>query len=549
MRINDTNSIQNPYLTQGKPAQQQTPSVFGSDQVQTGQTKPQFGLSQNQINSIFEKGPQTLPSASANWEVKFGNFAGSQKTCLLASDGNFYASQNNKLCKFDGKTGDVIWSKKTTSSVGSAGDFPLEGKDGTIISNSIDKKLRGYDPATGNEKWSIDLGTAFEAPAKVLSNGDIMVARKIDDQLCLTRLDQDGKEKNTIKLGFWDEPIGTSSLDKTKLLSEEPDGSVLVHGTIREGKKTGTEYVPSHMLTFCITPDDKVKWTISGFDPPVSFNGNPDRLFRVDYDQLQSFDKTSGQQVWNQQRNYFQDRNCGDKYFTIAGEQKHKYVKFIDSRDGKLILQSYAEGPLRKTKSGEEIICVDQNDLNKVIWKKDSAGSIFAGPLYTDKDVIIHIADEDKGIVEALDPATGNTKWTAAINEQSFIPDEKKDGKKERTKINQAIKTDDGSIFVMTNHGVFGIDEQKCGVKSAAISPGQLSQFRVDTKSQTIIAVDQENHVIRQYPTTSIAEQRKEAFNKEQEEAAAQQPAPPSIQETEKEVIIGGISLKKNSNS
>ncbi|MCE1247278.1 MAG: PQQ-binding-like beta-propeller repeat protein [Firmicutes bacterium] len=542
MKINDSSSIQNPYLTQGKPAPKQAASVFGNDQVQTtGQVKPQFGLSQNQISSLFEKGPKSTQSTPANFETKLDGFENSYNSCLFGSDGSFYSVKNDRFCKFDGKTGDTQWVRDLASPFTATNEPLIEGKDGSVLANCKDNKLRAFDPATGDEKWNMDLGAAFNTPVKVLNNGDIAVMRKVEDHLCFTRLGQNGKEKNTIQLGFWDEPIGTPPISKTIFVNEEPDGNLLVQGFVLEGKKEGTNYVPMDVLTYCITPDDKIKWTVSGFDPPASFSDNPDRLFRVDYDRIQCYDKSNGQEVWIQKKDYLAGKNCGDTFFTIAGEQKHKYIKFVDSRDGKLILQSYAEGPLRTTKSGEEIICVDQNDLNKTYWKKDSAGSIFKGPLYVDKDTIIHISDEDTGTLEALDPATGNSKWTVSLNEQFFRPD----GKQEMPDIKKAAKADDGSFFVLTKHGVYGLDGQSGQITSAAISPGELTQFQVDTKSKTITAVDNKNNTVRQFNMSTLNEQKVEAFKKETEQAPAQEQASPTIQETEKEVIIGGITLKK----
>jgi outer membrane protein assembly factor BamB len=542
MKISDSSPLQNPYAPTGKPAVKAEPSVFGSDKVQTGSSKEQFGLTQNQIQTLFDKTPKAIGFESPSiWKANIDGFENSYDGCMFSSNGDFYSCKLDRLCNFDGKTGDTKWVRDLTSPLAAINNPLIEGKDGTAIAICKDNRIRGLDPATGDEKWNLDLGASFNTPVKVLENGDIAVIRKVDDQMCLTRLNADGTEKSTAQLGFWDEPFGTPPVCKAEFINEEKNGNILVHGNSLEGKKVGTNYVPMHIKTYCVTPDGKVPWSAENMEPPASFSDNPDRLFMVDYEKMKAFDKNTGATVWEQKKSYLKGKTCGDTFFDIAGEQKHKYIKFVDSRDGKLIIQTYSEGPLRKTKSGEEIICVDQNDLSKTYWKKDSAGSIFKGPLYVDKDVILHLTDEDKGTLEALDPSTGSSKWSVFLNEPTVKPD----GTKTRTEVKKALKTEDGSFFVMTKQGVYGINGQTGKIKSVALSAGELSQFQVDPKSGTILAYDKENKTAKKYTIEFLTEQNTKAAMKTGEQDAAQEPQSPTIQETEKEVIIGGVSLKK----
>jgi hypothetical protein len=179
----------------------------------------------------------------------------------------------------------------------------------------------------------------------------------------------------------------------------EKNGDVLAHASVRE-KKPGEEFVPMYNMTFRVLKDGKVKWKTRNLDPSSSFPEDQHRFYMVDYESMAAYDKSTGKEVWKKNKKHeINDPRygpCGDTRFEIGGEHKYKYVKFVGAFKDRLYLQGYCEGPLRKTKSGEELLCVDPGNPDKVLWRRDSWGSVFMGPIYVDENVIIHVSDEKR---------------------------------------------------------------------------------------------------------------------------------------------------------
>ena len=556
MKVTNSINIADNTLHKKGKVQAKQASPFGKDEVKLG-NKPeeQMGLTQAQVKGFFTTQSKDILSET-NWEfAKTGLSDVDYPNLIATKDGAAVSRTDNGIVKLDGKTGKALWSAKIP--LNKKGVSLVETGDGTIVGSGEDNKLHGFDPKTGKQKWELDLGTKFKNPMMTADNGDLLTFRKEDDHLHLTRLNPDGTVKSTAKLGAWNEPIGDDGFEGN-FINQEKNGDLIIHASTSEKVKKGKQYVPSYNMTFRVTSDGKVLWGTRNLDPAASFESDPDHFFMVSYDKMAHFDKNTGKEIFSAEKKHerYDPKygGIGDTRFEIDGKNKYKYLKYFGAQQGRVFIQAYCEGPLRTTKSGEELLCVDAKNPDKVYWTKDSCGSVFTGPLYTDENIILHVSDEDKGIVEALDPMTGNAKWALNLADPNsgsritgppqghLVPVSKENPNNYRVQ-----KAKDGTLFIRTFKNVFGIDPNSGQIKYTVKAQNELGAFHLNDKEDTIFAVNDETQAIQAYPvstTDEIVGRAAEKITKQEEQEGEKQDLSIKVEETQ--VSIGGVVLKKN---
>lgn len=557
MKVSDNINITNNTIHKKGKVRAKQASPFGNDTLQLG-NKPeeQMGLTQAQVKGFFTTQSKDILSET-NWEFAKTGLSDVDNPNLIATkDGSAVSRTDKGIVKLDGNTGKALWSADI--SLNKNGMSLIETGDGTIVGSGEDNKLHGFDPKTGKQKWELDLGTKFKNCMMTAENGDLLTFRKEDDHLHLTRLNPDGTIKSTAKLGAWNEPIGDDGFEG-KFINQEKNGDILVHAGVHERVKKGKEYVPSYNMTMRVTPDGNVLWKTNNLDPAASFDSDPNHFFMVSYDRMAHFDKNTGQEVFGAKKKHEHydpkdGQGYGDTRFEIDGKNKYKYLKYFGAQQGRVFIQAYCEGPLRTTKSGEELLCVDVKNPDKVYWTKDSCGSVFTGPLYTDENLILHVSDEDKGTIEALDPMTGNAKWSLNLKDPNsgsrvtgppqghLVPVSKENPNNYRIQ-----KAKDGTLFIRTFKNVFGIDPNSGQIKYTVKAQNELGAFHLNDKEDTIFAVNDENQAIQAYPvstTEEIVGRAAEKIAKQEEASGENRDLTIKVEETQ--VNIGGVVLKKN---
>ena len=556
MKVTGNTNIPGSVSHTNKKSKSKKASPFGNDAVQLG-NKPEkkMGLTQAQMKDFFNAKTKDILS-EAQWDFKDTGLSNVEyQTMIPISDNSVCVRTGNGMARLDGDTGKVKW--ESTTPLQNFENSIIETADGTIVGAGDDAKLHGMDPKTGKQLWEFDLGTKFKSPMKTTKNGELITFCKDGDHLSLTRLNPDGTVKSSAKLGFWCKPIDEKGFEG-HFINEEKNGDFIVHASVLEKKKVGTNYVPMHNTTFRVTPDGEVKWGSNTMDPAASFESAPDNFFMVSYDEMAHFDKNTGQKVFTREKKHerYDPKygGIGDTRFEIGGQHKYKYLKYFGAKNDRVYIQGYCEGPLRTTKSGEELLCVDAKNPDNVYWRKDSWGSVFNGPLYTDDNLILHVSDEDKGTVEALDPMTGNAMWALDLKDQNLHQKVKQMPKGTQIRIREekpdrykVKKAKDGTLFIRTLKNVFGIDPNNGKVKYTIKSQDALGEFQLNGKEDTVFAENLDNQGVQAFSVVApedLLSFKAEKLTKQQEAEGEKQDL--SIKVEEKQVSIGGVTLKRN---
>ncbi|MCD4786124.1 MAG: PQQ-like beta-propeller repeat protein [Candidatus Eremiobacteraeota bacterium] len=544
-------SNQQPQI-KGNKVSDVSQSPFGSDNVQLGKKPDKFGLTQSQLKRFFTAGTRNIKSQTL-WKSDRPGLE-YYASIIPGKDRSVYARTKDGIAKLDGISGDEKWSVALKSPLLDQSRHLFEGKDGTVIAACEDNKLHGMDPKTGKEKWSFDLGFHFKKPVKVLDNGDILAFRKVGDKLHLSRLNQDGSLKNSAELGFWDKPVGDNGCGAL-FVSHEKDGNVLVHAGVGE-KKPGQKYISILNKTLSVTSDGRVNWENRNLNPSDSFPSDPAHYFMTDYQRMAAYDKHTGKEIWKlekQDESYHPSvGNFRAGVFEIDGEPKYQYIKFVNSQKGRLIVQGYMEGPLRKSKSGEELICMDPGNPDKIYWKKPSAGTIFNGPIYNDANILLHSIDEDTGTIEALDPMTGKSKWSHPLKDRNsgqrvigrqgqFVRVRQENPDNYRVK-----KAEDGTLFIRTFKNIFGIEPKTGNIKYIIKADNEIGDFYLNEKDGVIFAVNNEDNSVQAFPIHSDGNATSSAAKRIAGKEQQGETPDLTIEVGENKVNIGGVSLPIN---
>jgi outer membrane protein assembly factor BamB len=325
-------------------------------------------LSAAEIGEVLSLSIDAMPL----WDCKDPSLQSTKFPSLIASkDGALFARSGDGLLRLDGETGKVEWQSALSTPLVLQHDSTWQGKDGKLLVFCQDQTIRSLDPATGKEEWSFPLGADFKSPLSVEDDGTMLVFRKKGDNLHLTRLRPDGSIVKSTKLGLWDDPIGGNPVHG-HFLSTEPDGDRIIKATTREAPQPNG-YRPTHFSTIRVGADGTVKWSKDHtVEPPVFFPGDPDHFYTLEFGSMQRLSRATGESLWilknkPEHEGGITGQGYGDMLFELGGEKKYKYLKLVDATPDRLILQGYCEGPLRSTKSGEEILCVDAANPEKVL--------------------------------------------------------------------------------------------------------------------------------------------------------------------------------------
>lgn len=542
MKVSDNLNINTGKINKGKKHKAGQPSPFGQDEVKLG-NKPdkKMGLTRSQINNFFATQGKDIVS-EARWEsAKTGLTNTNHHYIITGKDGSVYVKAEKGINKLDPGTGAALWTAELP--ITDQAVTMTEAGDGTVVGAGDDNKLHGFDPKTGKETWSFDLGNKFENPMMTDENGDVLTFRKDGENLHLTRLNSDGSVKSDAVLGGWNKPLIDGPF-KGEFINREKNGDMIIHAPLYEPDDTGDNKPHMRNTTMRVTPDGKVLWKTNNLDPAASFDSDPDHFFMVSYDRMGVYDKNTGKEIVmkkKKQEHIDPDtgRGYGDTRFEIGGQHKYKYLKFFGAKNDRVFIQAYSEGPLRTTKSGEEVLCVDANNLDTIYWKKDSWSSAFNGPLYSDDKVIVHIQDEDKGIIEGLDPKTGNSKWAVALTTGQSAEG--------RPSHYMSQKGKDGNLYIRTFNNIYGIDTDTGKIKYTIKSKNPLRTFRINDNTDTVFAINNENFAVQAYEVSTPDQITAGVAEK----IAGKGDTPPVVQDLsikveETQVNIGGVVLKKN---
>jgi outer membrane protein assembly factor BamB len=524
------------------------------DRVEPGSTAPGTAkrmlfksLSSQEIGELMNASTEAV----SLWECKDPSLESTKFPALFAAqDGALFARSGDSLSRLDAAAGKVVWTASLASPLVSSADALWKGKDDKVLALCQDNQVRSLDPGSGKEEWSFPLGMALKSPISVNDDGTISVFRKKGNNLHFTRLNPDGSISRTTKLGIWCPPCGTVPF-QGHFLSREKDGDRIIHAYVHE-KTEPNGYRPTSYNTSRISPEGKVKWSVNTtVEPPVTIPGDPDHFYTLEFGSLDKYDKATGTRIWKLEQKYARTNpDAGEKLYELGGEKKYKYLKLVAASQDRLILQGYCEGPLRKTKSGEEIVCVDAANPEKVFWKRDSGGSIFEGPLYADEHIIIHQKDIPPSPIEALDTITGASLWECTIPGQSpggGIKIFDKDSRELQSK-----RTAEGAIILRDRGTINALDERNGTIRHTFTTGNSTTGMCLDDKDDTLYtsATDPQDGstAVRAYAISdaSILEEAKRRIEKSKEKGI---PDEKVIEIDDDRISIDGIWLRRQADT
>lgn len=477
-------------------------------------------------------------------------------TVLVSDARSLCVRDGDSVARLDPTTGKAAWQATVPGGLPEKSLGVWEAADGTVLVAGRDNVVRGLDGATGRETWSLDLGDRFANPVHI--HGDqVVVLRKVDDQLQVCRLDTAGAPRQTVSLGKWDNPIGDQGCT-AEVTGVDPMGNLLVKGSVKRPPEPGATWCPTDYKTFVVTPYGHVPFGFDGLDGVDSFAGDPDRVFQVSYDSAGAYSRTDGTPLWKLDR--VPERMdpkygaMGNNLWSIGGQAEYKYIKFVDSRDSQVIMQGYKERTIGVTQTSEELVCIDAADPNRAIWRQPTEGSIFKGPLYVDGDLLIHVKSEDNGIIEALDPATGTPKWTATLKDPEagqrvtgtpapgFVSVSRESAGNYRV-----ARGSDGTVFVRTFKGIFGLDPATGLVRQGIKTSHEIAQFVLTPDEHGVYVTNNETSEVRLYPLETQEERvQRVADEISADDTATQAGSAGKVDVQATEVVINGIRLPRH---
>lgn len=514
------------------------------------QISKKFNLTASQVKKVFDfKGRDAI--SPTLWTYKRDADSGRD---FVASENQVWLADGGRLKQLD-RNGKPVLSVNLKSPL-VKGKKSIWQADGVIVAATEDNQICGIDPDNGKVAWNFSMGAKFKNPVKIADDGSVLTFKKEKDHLYFYNLNPDGTVKSKAELGMWSEPIGDDGSDAV-ILGQDTAGNTLAHASVKV-KKPGEQFTPTYNKTFSISPDGKIKWDTRNLEVPEFYPG-ANRMYMVDYEKSAGFDTQTGNKIWSLDKKHTgydpKIGPYGDTLFEIGGQHKYKYIKFVNCQADKLIIQGYIEGPLRKTKSGEELLCVNRDNPNQVYWRKHTEGSVFTGPIYADDNLILHVKNEERGVVEALDPETGKPRWEIPLKDsgpgsgsRSRVVGKQKNFvvvSQEDPNNYQVKQAPDGSLLIRTYSEVFNINPSDGSINCHLSSKHELGDFQVNRQGDVIIADDLESNELAAFPVSEVSDQISISARKIKEQEDEPQPEP-RIEVGDKEVNIGGVVLKKN---
>jgi len=399
------------------------------DKVTLNSNKPS-GVTAGDVLRVIKKDPETL---QLNWKFEWEAEADSYRTdVLVMADGSVYSCRDKVFVRINPLDGKKVWEKKFHRSL--SGKFALTGASSphdTLLVATDDNKLHALDPATGKEKWKIDLMTAG---FKVGPDGTIYT-QQYDGKQKFVALTPDGKEK--YKFPFNGHIEGIKFPDNSgAIIYENGDNTIIA-----------------------LNPDGSKLWQVKGNDVEC-FPQDPLHVFIL----TEKYLPDPKNPAWRS-LNYMvsaHDPKTGEKKW----EKLFTLINFMGETDGRL----YVSEP-------RHLHCLNR-DTGETLWTKEG-NHLKVKAVGNDGTLFIGTAEG----IEAVDPATGNTMWkrkTIKVSNNS-IPSYV-------TKHGELITADETRLYVLNTEtgSVMATFIPDKGVEGFSVSTDERKVFLEETSTGTI---------------------------------------------------------------
>ena len=548
MQINGINSFNNIANAQ-KTTIKESLSPKNADSFSSVTSGQSMNLTQQQVKELLNaKADVDVKKAESLWKFPLND---SRNKFIQAQDNSLYIQVKDGLAKADGYTGKEAWRADIKLPLLT---FPVqEGKDGSILVVDQESNLHSIDPKTGKDNWKNKLGGKFEKPYLVDDDGSILAFNMKDDKLHLSRLGMDGKELSTTELGYPDD----SRPDMRGPLFEgnDTDGNITIHVPLRE-KSKNSMFDKTSTKVFVIAKDGKIKSETDCVKDAFAFPGDSKRFYMEDREGLTAVDKNTGEVLWKKARQFTGSTSryggsYGDLRYDFGTGENYKNIRLVDSSDDRLILEGYIEESQPTSRTDREFVAVNPDDPGKILWKTKTDTSTIYDPLYCSKDLIVHVKKRSNCSLEAIDPATGKTKWMRAFKDKEVgthrvgRPHLYKEVDIEDPDRYQVRIGKDGTLYIRTYKKIFGVDPETGMIKHLINGPNEFINFELSDDNKTVHVMngktgDIENYVFEKGDSGISRAAQKIMHNPDSSEPD------PKIEIKEKTVNIGGVTLQRN---
>ncbi|MGV8120237.1 MAG: PQQ-binding-like beta-propeller repeat protein [Candidatus Xenobiia bacterium LiM19] len=316
------------------------------------------GVSKTQISRLFEENKPDVCWKSPSPFTGYVTFQG----LLVSQDQSLYSGAMGSLMRIDTSNGSIKWKKELKGEIRS---WPaLEGKDGSLLVWTNEKKLHALNPYNGEEKWSYKMRDSICKPS-VGPDGTIYV----EDSSDLVALNSDGNEKFRVNVG----KKGDEFSNKVSAIAD--DGSLFLKS------KEGITALSSSGAVLWNAPEPDIQY----------FPGDPGKVYLSGLDdKVVVRDAASGKLLWETKEGSHTISAGRDKVFL--------------GRDN-------------------AIICMD--DKGRVLWKNDAwkdEADAWPHTHFLSDDGVLYVSHQDR-VLEALDPESGKPLLSLDLEngEKSFI--------------------------------------------------------------------------------------------------------------------------------
>jgi len=356
MEINRVGQSFNQITGKAK-AQTTNASPFGNDEVSIGDKGPEKVISPSKFKELFD----TSGAVRVMWKHSWGSDSSYfTKGAMVSRDGPAYVASGGNIKKLNGLTGKVEWEHNFGKQAKSLDSSPgTEGKDGSILVTTNDKRLRALDKNTGAERWHFDMQTTgYETP--VAPDGTVFTRYKGE----LVALTPQGQEKFRFPMNDY-------------------------RHQVRYIEKSGIAYVESDRGIFAINPDGSEKWHVPG-NHVERFTTDPNRMYTVQDKWIPDPERRGTSVLHNQL--VMRDPKTGEKKW----ERMFKAIRVPGAVGGRVFVREPRK------------IHGLSADSGRILWTRESEA--MPDVKMVGKDGTLYVGEGDQ--IVAVDPGSGKTKWS-----------------------------------------------------------------------------------------------------------------------------------------
>lgn len=385
----------------------------------------------------------------------------------------------------------------------------LSAKDGSLyIGNGgiFESKLTKIDGNTGKTLWEKKFNKELDSyPAVESPNGDIFICTTD----CIMRaLDpKDGSVKWDFNMAIRG---GDPSFAKDGTVFAQYDDDLFVmkpnggkkfryrvndymHSVVHVDDKGAALLQLKDKGIAAVSPSGKEMWLAPGTSVKY-YETEPRHVFTLSDKTLTARDKMSGKVLWEKP---FEG-------YSVEGAVK-----------GKVFIEKY-----------EKIACLDTAD-GSTKWEKDEPGGALVR--HVGDDGTIYTGGNEK--IEALDPDTGNVKWSIKTSEDATYGNVKMGSK--------------GILFINDKRNVYGLDVNDGRVKFKFSSPNGVASFQVNPSDDMVYVRDERTNTINAVEVPDPKKIAEELNNSIDAELEGGNNPEAGIEVGEKFVDIGGVRLER----